>query len=357
MPSQGCDVLVFVEPPMVVVTTLVISRRFSTAPTVRTFLAVPGELTRGKTVEPGGVSGGKHQRQGLRTGQPRHRVASRLIPKHRRHGVAEVTRIGPTVVRDEGVGQRGVLLQLRVSDQRRKNRINGLRKNGGGRRHAPEVRIADRATHFLSGRTIVARAGNDASHMRAVAAQVHQRVRRAKHHRQIRMRADAEIVHIHQHAATGQRLILVGRDGVGRNPHPRTSEIVRRLALETPLNGLHPGQLRDGHEAVSRCLHGQLHTEGRSLARAYGDSHPAQRRLHDFQFAGKEQQIQRTHPRHRLLVDGQGEKFRFQFVERLPRQHRLRARKLAQSLRNGRRCADKPGVVRQIADDLRSRSG
>src|SRR5439155_21335986 len=130
-----------------------------------------------------------------------------------------VATVVPTVVGDQGVGQRGSLLQVLVRKDRAERifraadaefGVDGHSEDVGSGRHAAELAIGgrhDRAGSVGDGIRMITAAGNDAGDISAVAIEVRARVREigGNARSEVRMRhLHAAVVDIDQNALAGQ---------------------------------------------------------------------------------------------------------------------------------------------------------
>jgi len=259
-------------------------------------------------------------------------------------GLGIIANITPTVIGDEGIAAHGSFLQIAVGRPGQGGSVggrfevhtDGQHKQAGGGSLATKL-VADtnigarRAGGIGHGLGLAAAAGDDASHVRAVAVGINPAGRIRKIHPPLEIgmvRIHAGIIEVHQHIGTAQPQVVIRVERVRRDPDSHAAEIIGQSAPLRPFHFLHPRQAGNGRQAVGRGRHGEHRAKGRTLLIPENPgSQLLQFCARRFARIGKEQHVQRAtggqgFPRHRALEKGQ-----LQLVIGLIRQNRLHSRR------------------------------
>src|SRR4029077_14467075 len=92
-------------------------------------------------VAPRGISGGEHKQNGLRPRAGRQGVPNRGVATGGSQVVVVVIGVVPTIVRNEGIGLGGLLLQISVGDRCLGRQGRGDGEEPGGRRFAAKLQV------------------------------------------------------------------------------------------------------------------------------------------------------------------------------------------------------------------------
>ena len=273
-----------------------------------------------------GVARGEDEEDGLLAGGIGERVAGGRVVARRDRIVLVGAGVAPTVVGDEGVGHRRLLLQEGVGDGRAGLQVDRQHEELRIRREAAELGIGHRAL----GRSLDLQgshpaAGDGSGHMGAVTVGVGEEVGLGSDGEdpvggEVGMGPiDARVVDVHHHVAAGEATVG-GRVGdVGGAPQKEGRAVVEQFPAMGLLDEVHLGRPGQRHQGVGRHVHGHQGAEGAALADHLADPERLETRQGIGVGEREHQPVARVEG---AAIDGTGQQFGFELEGRMPGRHR-----------------------------------